>query len=142
MKNNLAKTKRKGFTLIELIIVLAVMAIIAAIAIPSFSAIRDNAATKADKQSLETVKRTALMLASDEEITDGTFKIKVSESSVTVEKTSPSGPKNTEEAGELKKAITVKPLKSKTGDNVNNTMTIVISGGKVDEENTKITYEE
>ncbi len=59
------KKKRKGFTLIELIIVLAVMAIIAAIAIPNFTAVRDNSKNKADVQSAETIKRTVLMLVSD-----------------------------------------------------------------------------
>ncbi len=61
--------KKKGFTLIELVIVLAVMAIIALIAIPNFSAVRQNSKVKADKQSCETVKRTVLMLTADEQIT-------------------------------------------------------------------------
>jgi type IV pilus assembly protein PilA len=60
--------KKKGFTLIELIIVLAVMAIIALIAIPNFSAVRENSKIKADKQSCETIERTILMLVSDETI--------------------------------------------------------------------------
>lgn len=61
--------KKKGFTLIELIIVLAVMAIIALIAIPNFAAVRENSKIKADKQSCETIERTVLMLVSDETIT-------------------------------------------------------------------------
>ncbi|MEW8995116.1 type II secretion system protein [Clostridium sp.] len=61
--------KKKGFTLIELIIVLAVMAIIALIAIPNFTAVRDNSKIKADKQSCETIERTVLMLVSDETVT-------------------------------------------------------------------------
>jgi len=60
--------KKKGFTLIELIIVLAVMAIIALIAIPNFAAVRDNSKVKADKQSCETIERTVLMLVSDETV--------------------------------------------------------------------------
>lgn len=60
--------KKKGFTLIELIIVLAVMAIIALIAIPNFAAVRENSKIKADKQSCETIERTVLMLVSDETI--------------------------------------------------------------------------
>jgi len=61
--------KKKGFTLIELIIVLAVMAIIALIAIPNFAAVRNNSKVKADKQSCETIERTVLMLVSDETVT-------------------------------------------------------------------------
>jgi len=61
--------KKKGFTLIELIIVLAVMAIIALIAIPNFAAVRENSKIKADKQSCETIERTVLMLVSDETVT-------------------------------------------------------------------------
>ncbi|WP_346914702.1 type II secretion system protein [Clostridium sp.] len=68
--------KKKGFTLIELIIVLAVMAIIALIAIPNFKAVRDNSKVKADKQSCETIERTVLMVVSDESITgDGTIEL-------------------------------------------------------------------
>jgi type IV pilus assembly protein PilA len=63
--NNIKNKKRKGFTLIELIIVLAIMVIIAAIAIPNFSAVRDNAKNKADVQSCETIKRTIMMLVAD-----------------------------------------------------------------------------
>lgn len=61
--------KKRGFTLIELIIVLAVMAIIALIAIPNFAAVRNNSKNKADLQSCETIKRTVLMLVSDETVT-------------------------------------------------------------------------
>ncbi len=69
--------KKKGFTLIELIIVLAVMAIIALIAIPNFAAVRNNSKVKADKQSCETIERTVLMLVSDETIKgDGTITLK------------------------------------------------------------------
>lgn len=60
--------KKKGFSLIELIIVLAVMAIIALIAIPNFTAVRNNSKVKADTQTCETVKRTVLMLTADESV--------------------------------------------------------------------------
>ena len=69
--NKVIKKKKKAFTLIELIIVLAIMAIIAAIAIPNFTAVRDNSKKKADTQSRETIKRTVLMLVSDETIVAG-----------------------------------------------------------------------
>lgn len=67
------KKKRKGFTLIELIIVLAVMAIIAAIAIPNFAAVTANSKKKADIQSCETVKRISLTLVAQGDMPTGTY---------------------------------------------------------------------
>jgi type IV pilus assembly protein PilA len=60
--------KKKGFTLIELIIVLAVMAVISTIAVPNVIALRDNSKKKADKQSCEVIKRTVMSLVADDTI--------------------------------------------------------------------------
>lgn len=46
--NQTTKKKKKGFTLVELIIVIAIIAILAAIAIPKFGQIRENSNVKAD----------------------------------------------------------------------------------------------
>ncbi|WP_426349775.1 prepilin-type N-terminal cleavage/methylation domain-containing protein [Alloiococcus sp. CFN-8] len=67
------KKKRKGFTLIELIIVLAVMAIIAAIAIPNLAGVSNNAKKKADIQSCETIKRTALTFVATGDMVEGIY---------------------------------------------------------------------
>lgn len=75
MKRSLVNKKKKGFTLIELIIVLAVMAIIAAIAVPSYNAIKEHAAVKADEQSKATVERVATMLAADGSLADDTYTV-------------------------------------------------------------------
>ena len=73
MKKNLKK-KKKGFTLVEVIIVLAIIAIIAAIAIPNLTKVRQQSKIKADRQSVETLERTINML-----ITDGTIPFSGSE---------------------------------------------------------------
>lgn len=58
--------KKKGFSLIELIIVLAVMATIALIAIPNFTAVRESSKNKADQQSMAVIER--IMLVAEAEI--------------------------------------------------------------------------
>ncbi|MBB6697841.1 prepilin-type N-terminal cleavage/methylation domain-containing protein [Clostridium algidicarnis] len=70
MKELLTKErkKKKGFTLIELIIVLAIIAIIAAIAIPNFAKVRTESKVKADKQSAESIRRITLTLVTDEKV--------------------------------------------------------------------------
>lgn len=49
----------KGFTLIELIVVLAVLAIIMAIAVPRFLGVQQEAKEKADNNSVELIKKAA-----------------------------------------------------------------------------------
>ncbi|MBB6632132.1 prepilin-type N-terminal cleavage/methylation domain-containing protein [Clostridium algidicarnis] len=65
------RKKKKGFTLIELIIVLAIIAIIAAIAIPNFTKVRADSKVKADTQSAETIRRITLTLLADDELKPG-----------------------------------------------------------------------
>jgi prepilin-type N-terminal cleavage/methylation domain len=58
--SQLTKKKKKGFTLVELIIVIAIIAILAAIAIPKFGEIRNSANAKAD---IATAKNIATVVA-------------------------------------------------------------------------------
>lgn len=49
MKEHIAKRKSSGFTLMELLIVIAIISVLVAIAIPTFAAQLDNAKDSADK---------------------------------------------------------------------------------------------
>ena len=68
MFKNLRK-KKKGFTLIELIIVIAIIAILAAVAIPKFGDVRSNAAIKSDVANAKTIANAATVLIGEGKIT-------------------------------------------------------------------------
>lgn len=67
-KNELTKNK-KGFTLVELIIVIAIIAILAAIAIPKFGQITRNSNIKADIATAKNIHGITAQLIADGVIT-------------------------------------------------------------------------
>lgn len=66
--NNIKKSKKKGFTLIELIIVIAIIAILAAVAIPKFGEVRKNANEKSDIANAKTIANAATALIAEGEV--------------------------------------------------------------------------
>ncbi|RII36130.1 prepilin-type N-terminal cleavage/methylation domain-containing protein [Clostridium chromiireducens] len=68
-KNELTKKKKKGFTLIELIIVIAIIAILAAIAIPRFGAIRESGNVKSDIATAKNIQTAVSTAISNGDIT-------------------------------------------------------------------------
>lgn len=63
--NELSKKKKKGFTLVELIIVIAIIAVLAAIAIPKFGQITRDANIKADIATAKNIHGIAAQIVAE-----------------------------------------------------------------------------
>lgn len=74
------KEKKSGFTLIELIIVIAIIAILVMIALPKFAQVKENANVKADVASAKQVQTAALALINDDKITTYNVEMKLTDS--------------------------------------------------------------
>lgn len=64
--NQKKRKKKKGFTLIELTVVLAIMAIIITVIAPNFSSVKDGAKTKVDEQNCAAIERSVEMLLAED----------------------------------------------------------------------------
>ncbi|GAA0077217.1 hypothetical protein UT300005_15950 [Clostridium sp. CTA-5] len=73
INNQISKKKKKGFTLVELIIVIAIIAILAAIAIPKFGQVRQDAKVSNDIATAKNIQSAAAMLIGNETIAESGF---------------------------------------------------------------------
>lgn len=71
--------KKKGFTLIEIIIVIAIIGILAAIAVPKLGGIQKDAKIKADIATAKTIADATLLLYTQEKLTQVTSETKVAD---------------------------------------------------------------
>ncbi|MDM0492267.1 type II secretion system protein [Clostridium perfringens] len=72
--------RKQGFTLIELTVVLAIMAIILTVIAPNFSYIKDSAKTKVDKQNCAVIERSVQMLLAEDAISSSVTSITITPS--------------------------------------------------------------
>ena len=68
--------KNKGFTLVEVIMVVAILGIIIGIAVPSYIAISNNIKTKSYEQKVDNIKAKALEYANDNNVESITIPVK------------------------------------------------------------------
>ncbi|MGH4139852.1 prepilin-type N-terminal cleavage/methylation domain-containing protein [Clostridium sp.] len=66
--------KKKGFTLIELIIVISIIVVLAAIAVPKYGKIQKDAKIKADIASAKVIADATVALIAQDKITKATYK--------------------------------------------------------------------
>lgn len=69
------KNNKKGFTLVELVIVVAVMAILVAVAIPTVKSITSSAGTAVDKTNCRTIESVIKMYAATKSNADNDYEI-------------------------------------------------------------------
>lgn len=102
------KTNKKGFTIVELVIVIAVIAILAAVLIPTFSGVVARANQSAAQQLAMTAVKSSLLMVSTAALPDGTF-ILINSSK---------NPKNEPDYGYTYdgNALSSNPVKLKSGD--------------------------
>lgn len=65
--------RKKGFTLIELVVVIAILAILLAIATPAYTGYRDRAETQAVETNKRMLENAAILYISDTGTTDFTW---------------------------------------------------------------------
>ncbi|HAT4338855.1 TPA: type II secretion system protein [Clostridium perfringens] len=76
-RNERKRNKKGGFTLIELTVVLAIMAIILTVIAPNFSSLKDSAKTKVDKQNCAAIERSVEMLLAEDVISSNVKNINI-----------------------------------------------------------------
>lgn len=81
MKKNVKR--KKGFTLIEILIVISIIAVLAAIAVPKYTSIQKDAKVKADIASAKVIADATAALIAQEKIT-GTYKTAAAEISTDI----------------------------------------------------------
>ena len=86
---------KSGFTLVELIVVIAILGILAGIAVPAYSGYIKKANEAADYAQLDAIKTAVVFAYTDKHVNDDTFadiqSITVTEGSVAVEPAETSG---------------------------------------------------
>ncbi|GAA0752439.1 prepilin-type N-terminal cleavage/methylation domain-containing protein [Clostridium sartagoforme] len=120
IKNTNNKKKKKGFTLIELIIVIAIIAILAAIAIPKFGEVRKNANVKSDVANAKTIANAVTALIAEDKLTVPTT------TALTIDST-----EDDEDSGKIEAYLQNVPTVKSVSGTTNFTVEIKAGGGVI-----------
>jgi len=137
MKKTQKKLGNKGFSLVELIVVIAIMAVLVGVLAPTLIKNIEKSRKSKDEQNLDTVKGAITTVLADDLLSDNVVTITGSDGTITITSdsdTKPDGATNTlkqeltETISKEKVPMTSKDLKSKT-------IKFTITNGKVSDYN-------